>query len=91
MSEGGALAFLDQLDNPAEVEVCFRLELLGHAPEGRERVLIAAYSRYWQLAWLEDPYARAKILTLAECRAAWWKELGDPEARRMYEGLLRAT
>jgi hypothetical protein len=88
MSLSEAITYVEGLDDPNELETCFRLEIMGQPPRGRRELLEAGYARYWQLAWLEDPLERARILTVDECIDVWTRELEDPRIRRLYAGLI---
>jgi hypothetical protein len=89
MTYDQVMDFLVGVDDPAEIEVCFRLELIGHSPNGRQEVLQALYDHYWKLAEFMDPGQRAKILTLDQARAAWRRDLVNPETYRYYVNLVR--
>ncbi len=83
-----AIAFADELEETAEIEVCFRLEIIGHWPHGRREVLEALYARYWEVALIEDPGVRARILSLDKAIIAWRKCLADPAELRNYSNLV---
>lgn len=83
-----ALAFVKTLEDEAEIETLFRVELMG--PD-RDAVLEALHDRYWQIHDVSpEVTARGRRMTLAELRAAWWKELENPDSARMYRMLVYA-
>lgn len=86
-----AVAYVKTLDDPNEIEVTFRLEIIGHPPRGRRAFLEAAYEHYWEVAILEDPYERAEVLTLDQCIDAWIDALKDEKTRRYYRNLILAV
>lgn len=91
MPVGKAIEFVRSLDDPDEVEVAFRLEIIGHPPEGRRAFLEAAYDHYWNMSQVVDPGLRAKILSLDECIDEWNRELAEPRKLQMYSALVRAV
>ena len=80
-----ALEIVRSLEDEAEIETLFRVELLG--PD-RDEVQEALHRRYWEVHDVPpEATSRGKAMTLAELRAAWHKELENPDSRRMYEML----
>jgi hypothetical protein len=88
MSESDAIDWINELEYGNEVEVAFRLEILGHPPDGRERVLRAGIERYWFVTAPTVP--PAKTYSLKELIAAWQRELTNPESLGMYKALSSA-
>jgi len=91
MSVADALTELANTDSPGEVEVMFRIEVVGNPPDGRREVLEAAYKRYWLLNYLHDPGPRGAKLSLDDCIREWKKELEGQESLHMYQQLVRAA
>ena len=81
--------FLVGVSDPAEIEVCFRLEVIGHPPAGRREVLELLYAYYWEIAFLDDPEMRGKILSLDDALLAWQIDLREPRNWRYYSGLVK--
>ena len=88
MSESDAIQWINELEYGNEVEVVFRLEILGHPPDGREAVLRAGIERYWFVTAPTVP--PAKTYSLKELIAAWQRELQNPESLGMYKALSSA-
>lgn len=85
MNEAEALALVAKLEDEAEIETLFRVEVLG---PNRDVVLNALHMRYWEVHDVPPAATgRGRAMTLAELRAAWSKELEDDNSRRMYERL----
>lgn len=89
MDPATAIAFAEELEETREIEVCFRLEIIGHWPEGRREVLEALYAKYWEVALIDDPFVRARILSLDNAIIAWRQHLANPEELRHYSNLVR--
>jgi hypothetical protein len=83
MEEEEAIAFIAGVESQQEVEVLFRLEVMGH---DRDAVLLAGIRRYWQLN--DFPPVRPPM-GLNDLRRIWRAELQDPETFRMYQMLVR--
>lgn len=89
LPEAEALAVAARLEDEAEIETLFRVELIG---PNRDTVLDALHKRYWEVHDVPpEATARGRAMTLAELRAAWWKELEDSNSRTMYERLGNVT
>lgn len=89
MSEEDALALACKLEDEAEIEVLFRVEFLG---PNRDSVLNALHKQYWKVHDVPpSATSRGRALTLEELRKAWADELSNPDSRRMYEELSRAS
>ena len=91
MSVEDAVAFIQTVDVPEELEVIARLEVFANPPRGRREVLVCMFDQYWEVAMYEDPMERGEILTLDECIDRWINDLKNPATRNMYIGLILAV
>ena len=89
LDEPEACAFMRSLETTAEIEACFRLEMVG---KRRDAVLSAGIDRYCQI--FDGPDPRSRIFrngkTLDDIKLEWMKELDDPRMRNMYVSYMQA-
>jgi hypothetical protein len=89
LDEVEACAFMRSLETTAEIEACFRLEMIG---QRRDAVLNAGIDRYCDI--FDGPNPRSRIYRegrdLAWIKTEWMRELDDPRVRAMYVGYMQA-